>query len=112
MHPYSPEDIALGRAAMQRGWIDRSQLDAGLERLKSGQASDLAQALLSASLLTPDQVAELQGGSAPPPPASAAGDGNWSEAATLHGKPSPLGAPGAAKPWADNPTLADDPAPG
>ena len=103
MQPYSPEDIALGRAAMQRGWIDRSQLDSGLARLKAGQASDLGQALQAAGLLTPAQVNELRGGSAPPP----APAGDWTEAATLHGKPSPA-APGAPA-WSENATLADQP---
>ncbi len=93
----SPDDIALGRAALTRGWISRPQLDSAVAALREGRTPDLAGALVQAGYLTPQQVQQLRGAGAPapasPPPATPpAGDDD--EAPTLHD----MVRPGAASP--------------
>ena len=60
MGQLSPQDIALGRAALAQGAINRSQLDQAAARVTANQAPDLARAFLMLGTLTVQQLEHLR----------------------------------------------------
>ncbi|RMG07997.1 MAG: hypothetical protein D6731_22685, partial [Planctomycetota bacterium] len=121
MPELTPQDIALGRAALRQGVIDRPQLDAAVALLRAGRSPDLGRALVQTGALAPAQVdllASRASPSAPFDPSEANtlhDDATSGAGATLPATPfAPLafGDPGGAPDlgaFSEQPTLADLP---